>query len=311
MDKLEVIAIESAATGVVRVDLRAPDGTRLPDWTPGAHIAVELDGRSRQYSLCGSRLDCDQWSIAVLREPESRGGSAYIHEHLTVGELIAYKGPENRFEFTGAAPHTVFIAGGIGITPLIPMMEHAWELGLSWSLYYGGRTLGSMAFTAELSDRYPGRVVTRPQDAEGLLDIDAIIGGLDDSTEIYCCGPTGLIDTVEQTGAANGIQVRTERFHAVPADDKADNGSYLVELAESGREITVAENSSLLDALREHGIDISSSCEEGTCGTCEVQVLAGAITHRDCVLSEDERRSGETMMACVSRCAGPVLRLAL
>ncbi|MFE1595653.1 PDR/VanB family oxidoreductase [Nocardia sp. NPDC058705] len=310
MDKLEVVAIESAATGVVRVELKAPDGTPLPEWAPGAHIAVELDGRSRQYSLCGSRRDRDRWSIAVLREPESRGGSAYIHERLTLGELITYKGPENRFEFTAAA-HTVFIAGGIGITPLVPMMEQAGELGLSWILYYGGRTFESMAFISELTNRYPERVITRPQDTEGLLDIDAIVGGLDSSAQIYCCGPTGLIDAVEQSGAAHGIAVRTERFHAVLTDDAADNDSYLVELAESGREITVAENTSLLDALREHGIDISSSCEEGTCGTCEVVVLAGAITHRDCVLSDEERQSGETMMACVSRGAGPVLRLAL
>ncbi|WP_446226123.1 PDR/VanB family oxidoreductase [Nocardia sp. IBHARD005] len=311
MDKLEVVAIESAATGVVRVDLRSPDRTRLPDWTPGAHIAVELDGRSRQYSLCGSRQDADRWSIAVLREPGSRGGSAYIHDRLTVGELITYKGPTNLFEFTGAAAHIIFIAGGIGITPLVPMMEHAGELGLSWNLYYGGRTLESMAFTAELVDRYPGHVTMCPQDSEGLLDIDSIINGLDDTTEIYCCGPTGLIDAVEATGAANGIRVRTERFHNVATDDAAGSGSYLVELAESGSQITVAENTSLLDALREHGVDISSSCEEGTCGTCEVPVLAGAITHRDCVLSEEERQSGETMMACVSRSAGPVLRLAL
>ncbi|MFJ9538578.1 PDR/VanB family oxidoreductase [Streptomyces sp. NPDC101225] len=298
---------ESAADGVLALTLRHPLGEDLPAWEPGAHVDVVLGpGLERQYSLCGDPADRSAWRIAVLREPDGRGGSAHVHARLGAGDTVRVRGPRNHFRLDPAARYR-FVAGGIGITPILPMLAAAEAAGAEWTLMYGGRTRGSMAFTEELA-RYGERVALCPQDESGLLDLDRVLAGLPADTLVYCCGPGPLLDAVEERCPAG--RLRVERF--TPKEQQGrPNAEFEVELAQSGRTVTVAADVSVLDAVRAAGVEVLFSCTEGTCGTCETDVLEGAPDHRDSVLTDAERRSGETMMICVSRCRGKRLVLDL
>ncbi|WP_406170798.1 PDR/VanB family oxidoreductase [Streptomyces canus] len=298
---------DSAADGVLALTLRHPLGEQLPQWEPGAHIDVVLGpGLERQYSLCGDPADRTAWRIAVLREPAGRGGSAHVHEQLGQGDKVGVRGPRNHFTLR-PAPRYRFIAGGIGITPILPMLAAAEAEGAEWTLLYGGRTRESMAFTEELS-RYGDRVTVAPQDESGLLDLASVLDGVPEGTLVYCCGPGPLLDAVEERCPAGLLHV--ERF--TPKEQPAaDNTEFEVELAQTGTTVTVAPDVSVLDAVRASGVEVLFSCTEGTCGTCETDVLDGTPDHRDSVLTDEEREAGETMMICVSRCRGKKLVLDL
>ncbi|MFF4394751.1 PDR/VanB family oxidoreductase [Streptomyces sp. NPDC001480] len=306
-DELVVDAVESAADGVLALTLRHPLGEELPAWEPGAHVDVLLGpDLERQYSLCGDPADRAVWRIAVLREPDGRGGSAYVHEQVRPGGKVRVRGPRNHFPLQPAARYR-FVAGGIGITPILPMLAAAEAAGAEWTLLYGGRARGSMAFTGELA-RYGDRVTIAPQDETGLLDLGPVLDGLPDGTLVYCCGPGPLLDAVEERCPAGVLRV--ERFQ--PKEQPAGDGAeFEVELARSGRTLTVPAGVSVLDTVRAAGVEVLYSCTEGTCGTCETDVLEGTPDHRDSVLGDDERASGETMMICVSRCRGARLVLDL
>lgn len=313
-DETEVVVAgrERAADGVVRLTLRRPGGGPLPAWAPGAHVDLLLDGGLvRQYSLCGSPQERTAWRIAVLREPDGRGGSAYVHDRLTVGTRLRVRGPRNNFPLRPAERY-LFIAGGIGITPLLPMIEAAERAGARWRLLYGGRTRASMAFLGELAD-YGGAVSVRPQDEAGLLDLDAFLAEPDVRTLVYCCGPEPLLAAVEERCGsgwpAGALQV--ERFHPREAAGTTEDAAFEVVLARSGRALTVPAGGSVLEAIRSAGVEVLYSCTEGTCGTCETDVLEGEPDHRDSVLTDEERAGGETMMICVSRSRGPRLVLDL
>ncbi|MCO5971282.1 PDR/VanB family oxidoreductase [Actinoallomurus soli] len=313
-DETEVVVAgrDRAADGVVRLTLRRPDGGPLPAWAPGAHVDLLLDGGGliRQYSLCGSPEDRTAWRIAVLREPAGRGGSAYVHDQLPVGARLRVRGPRGNFPFR-AAERYLFIAGGIGITPLLPMVAAADRAGARWRLLYGGRTRASMAFLDELAG-YGDAVSVRPQDETGLLDLDAFLSEPDDRTLVYCCGPEPLLAAVEErcrTGWAPGA-LQVERFHPRETGTTVD-AAFEVVLARSGRTLTVPAGGSVLETVRSAGVEVLYSCTEGTCGTCETDVLEGEPDHRDSVLTEEERAGGETMMICVSRSRGPRLVLDL
>jgi ferredoxin-NADP reductase len=298
----------SAADGVVALTLRHPLGEELPDWEPGAHVDVVLGAElERQFSLCGDPGDRSGWRIAVLREPDGRGGSAYVHEQLGVGDKVRVRGPRNHFRLE-PAPRYRFVAGGIGITPVLPMLAAAEAAGAEWTLLYGGRTRRSMAFTDELA-RYGGeRITVAPQDETGLLDLGAVLDDVPDGTLVYCCGPGPLLDAVEERCPAGVLRV--ERFQ--PKEQQAgEEREFEVVLAQSGRTLTVAPGVSVLDAVRACGVEVLYSCTEGTCGTCETDVLEGTPDHRDSVLTEEERAAGETMLICVSRCRGERLVLDL
>ncbi|MBK3641135.1 PDR/VanB family oxidoreductase [Streptomyces sp. MBT33] len=298
---------EFAADGVLALTLRHPLGEELPAWEPGAHVDVVLGPElERQYSLCGDPEDRTAWRIAVLREPAGRGGSAHVHEQLGVGDKVRVRGPRNHFRLE-SAPRYRFVAGGIGITPILPMLAAAEAAGVDWTLLYGGRTRDSMAFTEELA-RYGDRVTVAPQDETGLLDLGSVLDGLPADTLVYCCGPGPLLDAVEERCPAG--RLRVERF-APKVQEGGENGEFEVELAQSGRTVTVAPDVSVLDAVRAAGVEVLFSCTEGTCGTCETDVLEGTPDHRDSVLTDAERESGETMMICVSRCRGRRLVLDL
>ncbi|WP_405469031.1 PDR/VanB family oxidoreductase [Streptomyces canus] len=298
---------DAAADGVLALTLRHPLGEQLPQWEPGAHIDVVLGpGLERQYSLCGDPADRTAWRIAVLREPVGRGGSAHVHEQLGQGDKVRVRGPRNHFTLR-PAPRYRFIAGGIGITPILPMLAAAEAQGVEWTLLYGGRTRESMAFTEELR-RYGDRVTVAPQDETGLLDLASVLDGVPEGTLVYCCGPGPLLDAVEERCPAGLLHV--ERF--TPKEQPAaENTEFEVELAQTGTTVTVAPDVSVLDAVRASGVEVLFSCTEGTCGTCETDVLDGTPDHRDSVLTDEEREAGETMMICVSRCRGKKLVLDL
>lgn len=298
---------ESAADGVLALTLRHPLGEQLPAWEPGAHIDVVLGPElERQYSLCGDPADRTAWRIAVLREPDGRGGSAHVHEELGQGAKVRVRGPRNHFALR-PAPRYRFVAGGIGITPILPMLAAAESAGAEWTLLYGGRTRNSLAFTQELS-RYGDRVTVAPQDETGLLDLASVLDDVPEGTLVYCCGPGPLLDAVEARCPAGVLHV--ERF-APKEQETGANTAFEVELAQSGRTLTVPADVSVLDAVRATGVEVLFSCTEGTCGTCETDVLEGTPDHRDSVLTDEEREAGETMMICVSRCRGKRLVLDL
>ncbi|MEU6305495.1 PDR/VanB family oxidoreductase [Streptomyces chartreusis] len=298
---------EFVADGVLALTLRHPLGDPLPAWEPGAHVDVVLGpDLERQYSLCGDPADRTAWRIAVLREPEGRGGSAHVHEQLGRGDKIRVRGPRNHFRLE-PAPRYRFIAGGIGITPILPMLAAAEAAGAEWTLLYGGRSRRSMAFGGEL-EHYGDRVTVAPQDESGLLDLASALGDLPDGTLVYSCGPGPLLDAVEELCPAGVLHV--ERFQ--PKEQLGgEEAAFEVELAQSGRTLTVAPGVSVLDTVRAAGVEVLYSCTEGTCGTCETDVLGGTPDHRDSVLTREERESGETMMICVSRCRGKRLVLDL
>ncbi|MGW1271899.1 PDR/VanB family oxidoreductase [Streptomyces sp. NPDC002491] len=298
---------EFAADGVLALTLRHPLGEPLAAWEPGAHVDVVLGpGLERQYSLCGDPADRSAWRIAVLREPAGRGGSAHVHDEVRQGDKVRVRGPRNHFALLPAARYR-FIAGGIGITPVLPMLAAAEAAGAEWTLLYGGRTRGSMAFTGELA-RYGERVTVAPQDETGLLDLAAVLDELPEDALVYCCGPAPLLDAVEERCPAAALHV--ERFQAREQPAGTDT-EFEVELAQSRRTVTVAPGVSVLDTVRAAGVEVLFSCTEGTCGTCETDVLEGVPEHRDSVLTAAEREAGETMMICVSRCRGRRLVLDL
>jgi len=298
---LVVTARESVGDGVVSLTLADPTGAELPTWTPGAHIDLLLDDTLvRQYSLCGAPADHAAWRIAVLLDPASRGGSQRVHE-LQVGDALSVRGPRNHFPLLDAPRH-VLIAGGIGITPILPMVEAAAAAGSDWHLHYGGRSRASMAFLDEL-DVHGDRVSVWPKDERGMLPLAELLDPPSEDALVYCCGPEGLLAAVEArcTAWPSGA-LRLERFSAKPqAEPEGDADSFEVVCQRSGVTIPVPPGTSIIDALEENGVSVLSSCQEGVCGTCETRVLEGVPEHRDSLLSEDERAANEYMMICVSR----------
>ncbi|MFD0476733.1 PDR/VanB family oxidoreductase [Nonomuraea thailandensis] len=252
---------------------------------------------TRQYSLCGDRWDPHAYRIGVLREPDGRGGSAYVHDELAVGDTVAIGGPRNNFPLAPSERY-LFVAGGIGITPLLPMIYQAELLGADWRLLYGGRTRASMAFMGELA-RYGSRVEVVPQDERGLLDLPA---ELPPDTKVYCCGPAGLLDAMERHAAGwPAGTLRTERFVAKDLGVPARAEPFEVELRRTGTTVTVTSGRSVLQAINDAGVNVLSSCRQGLCGTCETTVLAGEVDHRDALLDDAERAVGDCMFVCVSR----------
>ncbi|CAB4937206.1 unannotated protein [freshwater metagenome] len=301
--RLAVARRTEGAEGVVVLELTDPAGADLPAWTPGAHVDLLLtDSLTRQYSLCGDPADRSRYRIGVLREPAGRGGSAHVHDHLHEGDEVQVQGPRNNFELVPAQRY-VFVAGGIGITPILPMADAARAAGVPYELHYGGRSRRSMAFLAELEG------TIHPQDEVGLLDLDAILGDLPEGTAVYCCGPEPLLAAVEERCPAEVLHV--ERFAPKDVGAPVLTGSFEVELSLSGKTLTVPPELSIMAVLRDNGVEVLSSCEEGTCGTCETGVLEGEVDHRDSLLTPDEQATNDVMFVCVSRAACPKLVLEL
>lgn len=302
---LRVDRYESVAEGVVAIDLVAPGGEPLPPWTPGAHIDLVLTPDvTRQYSLCSSPDDHSRFTVGILRAPDSRGGSSLIHDEVALGSIVRVRGPRNHFPLI-ASPRYIFIAGGIGITPMIPMIAEAEAAGAEWTLLYGGRSEASMAFHDDLRV-YGDRVTFLPGNDVALMSaaLDERLRTPQPDTLVYACGPEGLLSAIETHCAPwPSGSLHLERFTPKAVDD-SENQSFEVELARSGITITVPADRSIFDAAQDHGISVLGSCHEGICGTCETVILdvSGEVDHRDSVLNEEEQASNETMMICVSRC---------
>ncbi|MFG2741788.1 PDR/VanB family oxidoreductase [Streptomyces chartreusis] len=295
------------ADGVLSVELARPDGKPLPAWTPGAHLDLHVGGFVRQYSLCGDPVDPTAYRLGVLNEPSSRGGSRHVHTKLRPGQTVHAVGPRNHFVLEPAASY-VFLAGGIGITPILAMARRAERDGVPYRLIHGGRSRASMAFGAELS-ALDGDVTLVPQDEQGHPDLAAALRDLPADALVYCCGPEPLLKAVEEVCPT--AQLRVERFAAPVVERDGDDTAFEVECRRSGVTLNVDAGTSVLEAAENVGLAVASSCRDGICGSCETRVLAGTPDHRDFLLSEAERATGETMMLCVSRCASDRLVLDL
>ena len=294
------------ADGVLSFELQDPAGGDLPPWAPGAHIDVVLpSGLVRQYSLCGDPADPRRYKVAVLREAQGRGGSREFHETQLVGALLEVRGPRNHFALV-PAPAYRLIAGGIGVTPILTMIEALDRQGGDWKLLYGARSRRSMAFRERLG-AWPERVEFTPEDEQGRPDFDRFLAEAPVGAAIYCCGPEGMIQAVEQScdRVQRGLDLHVERFSpaAVEPEMATDggDGAFEVELRRTGLVLRVEAGTTLLDAVRNAGVTTVSSCETGICGACETSVIEGAPLHRDGILSAKERLENKTMMICVGR----------
>lgn len=289
--RLLVTSREEVAEGVVRLRL---EGRELPRWEPGAHLDLVLpSGLVRQYSLCGDPEDTSSYTVATRLVPDGRGGSREVHEQVREGMELEVRGPRNRFPLVEAESY-VFVVGGIGITPVLPMLR-ALPDEVEWRLVYCGRDRASMPFVEDVEKLGRDRVTV----VEGLPDLDALLAGVPEGAAVYCCGPQGLMAAVEE---------RFPRVHLERFTPRASGGdAFEVELRRSGRTLTVPADSTVLAAVRAELPDTLYSCEQGFCGTCQQRVLEGEVDHRDELLTDGER--ADSMLICVSRARGDRLVL--
>lgn len=312
--QLQLRQIRLEADGIASFELADPDGAPLPAFTGGAHIDIQIpDGPRRSYSISSAPDLPSHYRITVKRDPASRGGSAWFHEHARVGMRFAVHGPRNEFTLNEAAPHSVLVAGGIGITPLLPMISRLTELGRPWSLHYSTRTRREMAFEAELLQlQEVGAGALRryfTAEDEARMDFCSIIGTAPANSHFYCCGPAPFIDAfLAATHRLAPSFVHYERFSASQAPAE---GGYTLVLARDGRRLTVAPGRSMLDTLLDAGLDLPYSCTQGVCGSCRLDVLDGRPDHRDECLSEEERVGNRMVIPCCSGATTPELVLDL
>lgn len=303
------------AQDIVGVELRPRAGATFPDFTAGAHIDLHLpNGMVRSYSLLNAPGDSRRYVIAVLKDKASRGGSRCVHEQLRVGMVLPISAPRNNFALHEDAAHSVLVAGGIGVTPLLCMGRRLRQLGHSFEVLYFARARDSAALREEIEAL--GVPVHWHFDAEagGPPDLRALLAARrQPGTHYYACGPTPMLDGFVAACAELGYaDAHIERFSAVEVKAAADaRQSYTVELRRSGRVIPVSPDKSLLHTLLDAGVEVDHSCEEGICGACETRVLEGLPDHRDAVLSPAEHAAGKSMMVCVSGCRSERLVLDL
>lgn len=303
LQTVRVRSITRETPSILSIDL-APVGTQpLPAFEAGAHIDLHLpNGLVRSYSLMSSPSDLSHYRLGVLHDRRSRGGSAFIHKHLRVGGLLKASAPRNNFP-VGRAERAVFVAGGIGITPLLSMARHLAGHGAAVELLYCARSETEVAFREELAG-LPGTVTYHFDDRQGgAPDLQALLRGYPRDTHFYCCGPAPMLEAFDQACAVLGIEhSHTERFSGAVPPALTEGGGFQVVLSRSGKELYHDGRGSLLDTLIASGQNLSYSCREGVCGACETRVLEGTPEHRDFVLSPSERAAGKTMMLCVSGC---------
>jgi ferredoxin-NADP reductase len=289
---------------VVALTFVAADGAPLPRWHPGAHIDVHLpSGLLRQYSLCGDPEVPDSYRVAVRNIPDSGGGSKEMHG-LRVDDTVFTQGPRNAFPLTipgygSPAKQFRFVAGGIGITPILPMLALAERLGVDWSMVYAGRTRDSLPFIDEVS-RFGDRIQVRTDDVSGVPTATELLGDCPDGTTVYACGPAPMLTGIRSALVGrDDVELHFERFAAPPV---VDGREFAVSIASTGQEVVVGADETLLSALRRDGVDAPYSCQQGFCGTCRTRVISGAVDHRDTLLTEPERAGG-MMLICISRAA--------
>jgi len=310
---LKVAAKVKLTDDIVGLTLVSVGGEALPQWRPGSHIDLTLNAAAdnevdfadekimlRQYSLCGDYHDSSRWQIAVLREENGRGGSQFIHEHLSEGDTLKVSVPRNHFAFK-PRKKCLFIAGGIGITPILPMIRQADAEGMEWRLVYLARDRTRMSFLDQLNLYDQSRIRLNGDKEDGFIDLPALMATCDEYTSVYSCGPKPLLDALDALHDKQSIWTLTiERFAASGPVDVTGK-AFDVVINSTGQRIRIPANISILAKLREHGFKVNSSCCDGVCGTCETAVLSGIPDHRDSILSEDERADNDYIMVCVSR----------
>ena len=295
--------IRLEAADIHAFELVAADGRPLPPAAPGAHVDLDLPGRLRRsYSLFGGVAG--SWNIAVKREAAGRGASAWLHDKARVGQVLQAHAPVNDFALDESAPASVLVAGGIGITPILAMVERLAALGRPWRLHHVARTEKHLAFRERLralAAASGGELHLHVSADSGRPDLRAIAAAAPAGAQLYACGPAAMLDDFVAATAAAGIEparCHVERFGATTAPAAA--GGFAVELARSGQVLQVPRGRSVLDVLLDHGVDVAYSCMQGICGSCRVGVRAGVPDHRDDCLGEDERASNAVMMVCCS-----------
>lgn len=303
---VEVRRRDITAEGVVTLTLVDSGGAELPAWSPGAHVdLIMAPSLVRQYSLCGDTASRSEWQIGVLLDPDSRGGSQFVHDKLHEGAAVRVRGPRNHFPLVGS-PRYLFIAGGIGVTPMVPMIAAAEAAGTDWSLLYGGRKRSSMAFVDELQ-RYGDRVTVCSRDEPHhtfRTNLGAALAEPSENTLVYCCGPEGLLTAVEEACKSwPPHSLHMERFSAKALEEPAGGAleSFEVECQRSGMTVTVPRDKTIYEVCEQAGVDVLGSCMEGVCGTCECDIVEGQGDHRDSVLNDAEKAANQSLMICVSR----------
>lgn len=307
------------AEGVLSVRLaRIESNDPLPAWEPGAHVDIYVpDGSTRQYSLCGDPSDLSSWQIAVLYEPEGRGGSTFVHNELRVGDRLLVTRPKNNFKLEDAAYYAL-IAGGIGVTPMLAMAERLHRDGRPFHLTYGGRTGDSMAFRSRL-DALGEDVTFLAEDNDGRPDLESILRELPGEGLVYVCGPLALLNAVQAAAeAVHGVDqdaVRFELFSRTGMEPKAnaavDGDSYELVLTESGHTLRLNPEANILETVLALGVEVENDCRDGICGSCITPIVSGTVDHRDLVLTKKEQAAMDQMLICVSRPTCPRLELEL
>lgn len=310
--RLVVAARREIARDIFSFELRDPEGAELPEFTPGAHIDVRApNGTTRKYSLCNDASERHRYVIAVRREAAGTGGSVSLIDEVPPGSRLNVTAPRNDFELPPRASEFLFIAGGIGITPIMAMVRHLMSAGTArFKLYYCTRSPEDTAFLEELSaPEMRGRVVFHHDDGdpERSLDLWPLLERPRDA-HVYCCGPRSMLEAVrDMTGHWSSGRVHFESFADAASIRTSHDRPFRVRLARSGRIVDVGGDESILEALRAAGLTVPSSCESGTCGTCRTRLVAGVADHRDLVLSDAERDSD--IMVCVSRAVSEELTI--
>lgn len=313
--KLRVSAVIAEARDVMRLELADPQGAALPPFEPGAHLVLHLpNGLQRQYSLAGDWRERNRYVLGVGRANDSRGGSEYVHGALRVGTEIACGLPANNFALVDA-PRYLFIAGGIGITPILSMIRWCEAHGKPWKLVYAARSRVRMGFYEELRGFGP-KTRFHCDDEQGQpLQVAPLMLDVEAGTHVYCCGPAPLMEAVR----THGSHLPADRLHfewfSAPATNDAAAAApaegFWIDLQRSGTSLHVPPNQSVLEVLEQNGHEVPFSCREGLCGTCETTVCAGEVEHLDYVYPASQRESLRTMLVCVSRAKSPRLSLDL
>jgi vanillate O-demethylase ferredoxin subunit len=313
---VEVMRIATEADDILSLELTRPDGRPLPVFAPGAHIDVHTpSGIVRQYSLCNDAAASNFYRIAVLREPNSRGGSASLHSDVTQGTMLKISEPRNHFPLAANGP-SLLLAGGIGVTPLLSMAQTLARDGADFTLHYCARSPARAAFHSFLRDCGFSQHVQfhfddGPQDQR--LALREVLDACAPGTHLYVCGPRGFMDAV--LAGSREVYWPADRIHheyfsaEVPRAD--DDCEFEVEIAGSGKVVRVGKNQSIIEALSAHDLVISMSCEQGVCGTCVTQVVSGIPDHRDVFMTDAEHSANTQMTPCCSRSKTPRLVLAL
>ncbi len=312
--QVKVLRKQQEAEGIASYELVREGGGALPPFSAGSHIDVHLPGGLvRQYSLCNDPHEATHYRLGVLDDPASRGGSRAMHEQVREGDVLSISEPRNHFPLH-SAPHTVLLAGGIGITPLLCMAQRLQAIGASFEIHACNRSRARSAFVDELrafGERF--HLHLDDGDAGQKLDLSAVLKAAPAGSRVYVCGPSGFIDFVTSTAKAQGWpadHIHLEYFGAAPQDSSGDR-AFEVRIASTGKTYQIPADQSITAALAAQGVDILVSCEQGVCGTCLTRVLEGECDHRDMYLTDDEKANGDQFTPCCSRAKSPLLVLDL